>query len=77
MKSSGILFFVLITILVLLYVCLVQREGFKNVDFDARNQIEKIRTKILPSNALCIRGAQCISGRCLENNNETTYGYCQ
>ena len=35
-----------------------------------------IKTKILPENAVCIRGAQCQSGKCFETNNETTYGYC-
>lgn len=51
-------------------------EGFKNVDFDAQNELNKITTKILPYRATCIRGAQCISGKCLETNNETTYGFC-
>lgn len=70
--------FLLWVALGLLLVCCAQirREGFKNVDYDAQNQLAKINTKILPGKAVCIRGAQCISGRCLENNNETTYGYC-
>lgn len=68
----------LLAVLILLTALLFgKKEGFKNVDFDARNQIEKITTKILPSKSLCIRGAQCISGVCLETNNETTYGYCK
>lgn len=65
-----------IIILVSLYYILMRREGFKNVDFDAQNKLEKIVNKVLPENAVCIRGAQCISGKCLETNNETTYGYC-
>lgn len=70
--------FLLWVILVILVACLFQtrKEGYKNVDFDAQNELEKITTKILPYRAICIRGAQCISGKCLENNNETTFGYC-
>jgi hypothetical protein len=76
MKSKTILFG-LGFLSLLLYIFLTRREeGFKNVDFDARNQLEKIVNKVLPENAVCIRGAQCISGKCLETNNETTYGYC-
>ncbi len=68
----------ILALILLVAVLLFQTsEGFKNVDFDAQNQIAKITQKILPKNALCIRGAQCISGKCLDNNNETTYGYCQ
>jgi hypothetical protein len=68
----------ILALILLVAVLLFQTsEGFKNVDFDAQNQIAKINQKILPKNALCIRGAQCISGKCLDNNNETTYGYCQ
>jgi len=52
-------------------------EGFKNVSSDAQNQIALITTKTLPKNALCIRGAQCISGKCIANQNETLFGYCQ
>jgi hypothetical protein len=66
-------------LLFLLFVCIVilnYQEGFKNIDYDAENQLDKIVTKVLPENAICIRGAQCISGRCLETNNGTTYGYC-
>lgn len=76
MKSKKIIIgFALV--LFFLYVILTRRkDGFKNVDFDAGNQLEKIVNKVLPENAICIRGAQCISGKCLENNNETTYGYC-
>lgn len=65
-----------ILLLLGLYIFLTKQEGFKNLDFDARNQLEKIVNKVLPENAICIRGAQCISGKCLETNNETTYGYC-
>jgi len=60
----------------LVYVIRIPREGYKNIDVDAQVQLEKILTKVLPENAVCIRGAQCLSGKCLENNNETTYGYC-
>lgn len=62
----------------ILLVCLFQsqREGYKNIDFDAQNELGKITTKILPHRAICIRGEQCLSGKCLENNNETTFGYC-
>ena len=65
-------------VFIILLGCLLQprNDGFKNIDFDAQNQLEKITTKILPGKAICIRGAQCISGKCLENNNETTFGYC-
>ena len=76
MKTKNIL----IGILVLgfcIWFLKYSREGFKNVDYDAQNQLEKITTKILPGKAICIRGTQCISGVCLENNNETTYGYCK
>jgi hypothetical protein len=55
----------------------IQTEGFKNVDSDAALRLEKIKTKILPSGSLCIRGPQCISGVCLENKNETMYGFCK
>jgi hypothetical protein len=69
---------VLALVVGILLFCLLQpkKDGFKNIDFDAQNQLEKITTKILPGKAICIRGAQCISGKCLENNNETTFGYC-
>ena len=65
--------------LVMVLYCMVRKsvEGFKNVDTEAANQVMKIKTKILPSNSLCVRGAQCISGQCLRNNNEATYGYCK
>lgn len=61
-----------------LYFVLVnkQNEAFKNVDNEAANELNKIVTKSLPYRAICIRNAQCISGKCLETNNETTYGYC-
>jgi hypothetical protein len=76
MKSNKVLFGAGFLLLVL-YIVLTRRvDGFKNVDVDARNQLEKIVNKVLPENAVCIRGAQCISGKCLETNNETTYGYC-
>jgi hypothetical protein len=70
--ALGILF-----IAVLYSVLTLQTEGYKNVDFVAKNQIERITNKVLPSNALCIRGAQCQSGVCINTNNETTYGYCK
>lgn len=75
MKRKTLFFAVVIGILL---VCLwnQKREGYKNIDFDAQNELEKINTKILPYRAICIRGAQCMSGKCLENNNETTFGYC-
>jgi hypothetical protein len=64
-------------LIVILYIAYVKTsEGFKNIDYDAANELNKITTKILPYRATCIRGAQCISGKCLETNNETTYGYC-
>ena len=49
---------------------------FVDIDNDAANELAKINQKILPHRAICIRGAQCISGKCLESNNEGTYGYC-
>lgn len=62
---------------VVLLCCLfTQREGFKNLDNEAANELAKINTKILPGRAICIRGEQCISGKCLETNNSATYGYC-
>ena len=64
-------------VLFLVYVLFRQTEGFKNVDSDAALRLEKIKTKILPSGSLCIRGPQCISGVCLENKNETMYGFCK
>jgi hypothetical protein len=76
MKSQTIWIGVLLLILLLCIVLSKNQEGYKNVDFDARNQLDKIVTKVLPENAICIRGAQCISGRCLETNNGTTFGYC-
>lgn len=67
----------LILLIVFLYgAFLATSEGFKNIDNDAANELNKITQKILPYRATCIRGAQCISGRCLETNNEATYGYC-
>jgi hypothetical protein len=75
MKSYGLFFGVLLV--VVLYYGLCRMEGFKNVSSDAQNQITKIVTKSLPKNALCKRGAQCLSGKCLTNQNETLYGYCQ
>jgi hypothetical protein len=76
MKSKKIWIGLLVAT-VLFYIFLTKsQEGYKNIDYDAQNQLEKIVTKVLPENAICIRGAQCVSGRCLENNNETTYGYC-
>lgn len=75
MKGKAILWGVLF--IGILYIAFVKTsEGFKNLDYEAANELEKIVTKILPHRAICIRGAQCISGKCLENNNETTYGYC-
>jgi hypothetical protein len=66
-----------IFLIVALYCILAKRaESFKNLDNDAANELNKIVTKILPYRATCIRNAQCISGKCLETNNETTYGYC-
>ena len=75
MKGRQLLSIVLLIVLAVWLSQIIQ-EGFKNVDMDAQNQLEKIKTKILPENAVCIRGAQCLSGKCLETNNETTYGYC-
>jgi len=69
----------ILAIVVILYVALTKssvRERFKNIDNDAANELAKINQKILPHRAICIRGAQCISGKCLESNNEGTYGYC-
>lgn len=67
----------LILLIVVLYGAFIATsEGFKNIDNDAANELNKITQKLLPHRAICIRGAQCISGKCLETNNETTYGYC-
>lgn len=66
----------LLVLILLAWTFQIVKEGFKNVDYDAQNELEKIKTKILPAKAICIRGAQCQSGKCLETNNETTYGYC-
>lgn len=75
MKGRTLVFGALL--IVFLYLVITkQKEGFKNVDNEAANELDKIVTKILPYRALCIRNAQCISGKCLETNNETTYGYC-
>ncbi len=76
MKTKNIVFAFLFIIGLLYYGLCLRKEGYKNIDTDAQNQLEKIVTKVLPENAICIRGAQCQSGKCLENNNETTYGYC-
>lgn len=76
MKIKGYAVFTGIFVITLLYSILLRKEGFKNVSSDAKNQIQKIVTKSLPKNALCIRGSQCISGKCLTNQNETLYGYC-
>lgn len=68
-----------VALLIVLYVALTKGgniERFKNIDNDAANELAKINQKILPYRAICIRGAQCISGKCLESNNEATYGYC-
>ncbi len=63
--------------MVALYCFLAKRvEGFKNIDTEAANEFMKIKQKILPHRAICINGTQCLSGKCLETNNETTYGYC-
>ena len=70
-----ILYFALL--IVILYIAFITTsEGFKNIDNDAANELNKITQKVLPYRAICIRGAQCISGKCLETNNESTYGYC-
>jgi len=75
MKGNVLLWGILL--LSVLYIAFVKTsEGFKNLDNEAANELGKITTKILPHRATCIRGAQCISGKCLETNNETTYGYC-
>jgi hypothetical protein len=69
----------LLAIVIILYVALTKSrkfEDFKNIDNDAANELGKINQKILPHRAICIRNAQCVSGRCLETNNEATYGYC-
>lgn len=64
-------------LILFLYCVLAKRmESFKNLDNDAANELAKINQKILPHRATCINGNQCLSGRCLDNNNETTYGYC-
>ena len=75
MKLSNI---VLGGLLVLFFYCLLAKrmEAFKNLDNDAANELAKINLKILPHRAICINGNQCLSGRCLDTNNETTYGYC-
>ena len=75
MKGRQLLSLVLLLLLIA-WMFQIAKEGFKNVDYDAQNKLELIKTKILPENAVCIRGAQCQSGKCLETNNETTYGYC-
>lgn len=75
MKVKSILLGLLL-VGILLYIARIPREGYKNIDVDAQAQLDKIITKVLPENAVCIRGAQCLSGKCLETNNETTYGYC-
>ena len=75
MKGRQLLSLVLLILLVAWSFQIV-KEGFKNVDYDAQNKLEFIKTKILPENAICSRGAQCQSGKCFETNNETTYGYC-
>lgn len=62
---------------ILLAAMIPRNEGYKNVSATAQNEIVKINTKILPSKALCVRGAQCQSGKCLTNANESLYGYCQ
>ena len=75
MKGRHLLSIVLVLLLVA-WLFQIAKEGFKNLDYDAQNKLELIKTKILPENAVCIRGAQCLSGKCMETNNETTYGYC-
>lgn len=75
MKGRQLLSLVLLLLLIA-WMFQIAKEGFKNVDYDAQNKLELIKTKILPENAVCIRGAQCQSGKCFETNNETTYGYC-
>ena len=52
-------------------------EGYKNVTLSAQTKLDRLTTRILPSTAICARDAQCISGKCLETNNESTYGFCQ
>lgn len=76
MKATTILMGVLILSALYWLLQMTRTEGYKNVDTDAQTQLDKIKTKILPAKAICVRGAQCISGKCLETNNETTYGYC-
>ena len=71
---KAILVFVLAALLLLL---LSKREGFKNVAFNAENQIRKITNRVLPTNALCIQGSQCVSGVCLDSANGALYGYCK
>jgi len=69
----------LLAIVIILYAALTvskRADRFKNIDNDAANELAKITQKLLPHRAICIRGAQCISGKCLETNNESTYGYC-
>lgn len=64
-------------IAILLAVMIPRNEGYKNVSATAQNEIIKINTKILPTKALCVKGSQCQSGKCLTNANESLYGYCQ
>lgn len=75
MKVKKIIVGVLV-VLLLLWTFQIVKEGFKNIDTDAENELAKIKTKILPAKAICINGTQCLSGKCLEINNESTYGYC-
>lgn len=77
MKVKSYTLFLGVLLVIGLYYGLCRMEGFKNVSSDAQNQIALITTKTLPKNALCIRGSQCVSGKCITNQNETLYGYCQ
>lgn len=62
---------------VVFLLVLSQREGFKNVAFTAENKLRSINNRILPRNALCITGSQCVSGVCLDSANQSLYGYCR
>lgn len=75
MKTQNLCFLCLA--ILFLVVLFSSTEGYKNVSSTAQNEITKITTKILPSKAICIKGAQCQSGKCLTNANESLYGYCQ
>lgn len=63
--------------LLILCALMPRTEGFKNVALTAQSKLESITQKVLPKNSVCVRNAQCLSGKCIGTDNESLFGYCE